>query len=55
VRRYGAADPVDALGDDLVLVGGRRDVHVTPKGVEQPLTWVLAQRGTPSRSEESAR
>lgn len=44
VRRYGAADLVAALGDDLVLLEERREVHVTPAGVEQPFTWVLARR-----------
>lgn len=45
VRRYAAADLVAALGDDLVLIDERRDVHVTPSGTEQPFTWVLARRG----------
>ena len=44
VQRYDAAALVTALGDDLVLLDERREAHVTPSGVEQPFTWVLARR-----------
>ncbi|MBM3664187.1 MAG: class I SAM-dependent methyltransferase [Actinobacteria bacterium] len=44
VRRYGAGELVDALGDDLVLLEELREVHMTPAGTPQPFTWVLARR-----------
>ena len=44
VQRYAAVDLVAALGDDLVLRGEHREVHVAPSGFEQPFTWVLAER-----------
>lgn len=44
VQRYAAAELVRALGDDLMLVASRDEVHMTPSGTEQPFTWVLARR-----------
>ncbi len=44
VMRYTAGELMSALGDDLVLVEARHEVHVTPPGVRQPFTWVLARR-----------
>ena len=46
VRRSSGADLVELLGD-VEVVTERRDVHVTPSGVEQPFTWIAGRRGEP--------
>ena len=45
VRRYPAEDLAAALGEDFELVETRREVHVTPRGTQQPFTWVAARLG----------
>ena len=45
VCRYGAGELVDALGENVEVVETRREVHVTPRGVLQPFTWVAARLG----------
>ena len=44
VRRYPAEDLAAALGEDFELVETRL-VHVTPRGTQQPFTWVAAGLG----------
>ena len=36
VRRYAAEDLAAALGEGFELVETRREVHVTPRGTQQP-------------------
>ena len=43
VARYGPDELADLL-PDFEVVEARRDVHVTPGGVEQPFTFVAARR-----------
>ena len=43
VARYGPDELADLL-PDVEVVEARRDVHVTPGGVEQPFTFVAARR-----------
>jgi hypothetical protein len=43
VCRYAAGDLAAALGDVLDVVATRREVHVTPRGVAQPFTWVAGR------------
>ncbi len=43
VARYSAARLADVLGEGFELVETRREEHVTPKGVMQPFTWVVAR------------
>ena len=45
VRRYAAEDLAAALGTGFELVETRREVHVTPRGTQQPFTWVAARLG----------
>jgi len=45
VRRYAAEDLTAALGKGFELVETRREVHVTPRGSQQPFTWVAARLG----------
>jgi len=45
VRRYAAEDLTAALGEGFELVETRREVHVTPRGSQQPFTWVAARLG----------
>ena len=45
VRRYAAEDLAAALGEGFELVETRREVHVTPRGTQQPFTWVAARLG----------
>jgi hypothetical protein len=40
VCRYSAGELADALGAAFDVVATRREVHVTPRGVMQPFTWV---------------
>lgn len=42
VRRYGAADFVELLGD-VEVVEQRRAVHRTPAGFEQPFNWIAGR------------
>lgn len=44
VARYGVEELSASLGSDFELVNSCRDNHVTPKGVVQPFTWVVARR-----------
>ena len=45
VRRYAAVDLSAALGDAFELVETRREVHVTPRGAQQPFAWVAGTLG----------
>ena len=45
VRRDSVPRLVELLGD-IDVVGRRREVHVTPGGVEQPFTWLAGRLGT---------
>ncbi|HEY5872634.1 MAG TPA: hypothetical protein VIT46_05300 [Gaiellaceae bacterium] len=45
VRRYAAENLAVALGERFELVERRREVHVTPRGTQQPFTWVAARLG----------
>ena len=45
VRRYAAEDLAAALGTGFELVETRREAHVTPRGTQQPFTWVAARLG----------
>ena len=45
VRRYAAENLAVALGEGFELVETRREVHVTPRGTQQPFTWVAARLG----------
>lgn len=44
VTRYGADDLFATLGSGFSLVDARREVHTTPGGAEQPVTWAAARR-----------
>jgi len=44
VRRYGGSDLTVLLGRDFVFLEEFRQEHVTPAGVMQPFTWVVAER-----------
>lgn len=44
VRRHGAADLFDFLGDAFDPVTDRHEVHRTPWGTDQAFTWVAARR-----------
>ena len=52
VRRYGAGDFVELLGD-VEVVEQRRAVHRTPVGVEQPFNWIAGRFGSGSEGETS--
>jgi hypothetical protein len=45
VCRYAAGELAAALGDAFEVVATRREVHVTPRGVMQPFTWVAGSLG----------
>jgi hypothetical protein len=42
VVRYGVEELTAALGSDFEVIGGCRQDHVTPAGMVQPFTWVIA-------------
>jgi SAM-dependent methyltransferase len=44
VERYDAAGLIDELGPTFAPVACDREVHVTPRGVTQPMTWVAVRR-----------
>lgn len=44
VVRYDVAGLVDALGEGFTVVSEERDLHVTPRGVIQPFTWLALRR-----------
>ena len=44
VRRYGLQDLANEFGDNFVVREHRRELHVTPGGVEQMYQYVLFQR-----------
>ncbi len=44
VRRYSAGALVERFGEGVELVEARRHVHITPKGSEQPFTFVALRR-----------
>ena len=44
VTQYSADDLVRLVGPDYVLHVERRDVHLTPRAVRQPFTWVALER-----------
>ena len=44
VVRYSSADMAKILGSDFAVVEQLREEHVTPAGVTQPFTWVVARR-----------
>lgn len=43
VVRYSAPDLADAIGSNFDVLESSRDVHVTPEGVRQPFTWIVAR------------
>jgi hypothetical protein len=43
VCRYAASELATALGEAFEVVATRREVHVTPRGVMQPFTWVAGR------------
>ncbi len=45
VCRYSAGELADGLGAEFAVVATRREVHVTPRGVMQPFTWVAGTLG----------
>lgn len=49
VSRYSSADLAEMLGPQFQVIEASRDHHVTPAGVEQPFTWVVARHIGPSR------
>jgi SAM-dependent methyltransferase len=44
VVRYGPGALAGVFARDFTPVASRRDVHVTPRGVEQPYTWMALRR-----------
>lgn len=44
VRRHDAQTLARALAPAFEAVSSRREVHVTPAGVQQPFTWLVARR-----------
>jgi len=44
VARYRPPQLAEALGADLEVVATAREVHRTPRGRDQPFSWVLARR-----------
>ena len=44
VHRYATSELASFLGSDFEIVANRSEVHVTPSGVEQPFSWIAAQR-----------
>lgn len=44
VRRSSAQDIGQLLGDEFSLVPDDRELHQTPGGAEQPVTWAVLQR-----------
>lgn len=44
VTRYDADQLGAVLGPEFTLIQQRREVHTTPSGVDQPFTWIAAQR-----------
>lgn len=53
VARYSSAALVRTLGPDFRVIEDLRDRHVTPAGVEQPFTWVVARHTGPDRVGEN--
>jgi 2-polyprenyl-3-methyl-5-hydroxy-6-metoxy-1,4-benzoquinol methylase len=49
VSRYSSADLAKMLGPQFQVIEAFRDHHVTPAGVEQPLTWVAARHIGPNQ------
>ena len=49
VARYSSAALVRTLGPEFRVIEDLRDRHVTPAGVEQPFTWVVARHTGPDR------
>jgi hypothetical protein len=45
VCRYAAGELGEELGEGVDVIATRREVHVTPRGVLQPFTWVAARLG----------
>jgi trans-aconitate methyltransferase len=43
VSRYSSADLAKMLGSQFQVIEALREHHVTPAGVEQPFTWVVAR------------
>lgn len=44
VARYSGAELAEVLGPDFEILEEAREEHVTPAGVIQPFTWLVAQR-----------
>jgi SAM-dependent methyltransferase len=44
VTRYSAADLRRTLGTEFMIVEQRQEVHTTPGGIAQPLTWIAGRR-----------
>jgi 2-polyprenyl-3-methyl-5-hydroxy-6-metoxy-1,4-benzoquinol methylase len=44
VARYSAADLAEILGPEFEVIEQSREEHVTPGGVTQPFTWLVARR-----------
>ena len=44
VTRYDASQLAGLLEPDFTVVDERREVHRTPRGMDQPFTWIAARR-----------
>jgi SAM-dependent methyltransferase len=47
VARYSLEELPSLLGDDFTISEHRREEHVTPDGVRQPFSWIVARRTAP--------
>ena len=43
VARYSSADLAEILGPEFEVIEQSREEHVTPDGVRQPFTWLVAR------------
>jgi hypothetical protein len=44
VARYSGAELTAAMGERASVVATRRELHITPQGLEQPFTWIAGRR-----------
>ncbi len=44
VARYSAAELIAEFGEGVSIVATKRELHVTPQGLEQPFTWIAGRR-----------
>ena len=43
-RPISAAELIAELGEGVSIVATKRELHVTPQGLEQPFTWIAGRR-----------